>query len=182
LLDIKWIRENTDEVKRMLENRGYDYPLDELLKLDTLRREKLIEVESLKAKRNEGSKEVARLKSEGKDPSDLVEEIRGINETIKTLDQEVQEIETRLRDLLLLIPNKPHETVPVGKSEEYNLTIRHVGEIPEFDFEPKPHWELGENLGILDFEAGKVYRFKGTWVTFGKVSHQLYARLAYTRT
>lgn len=154
MLDIKWIRENTDEVKRMLENRGYDYPLDELLKLDTLRREKLIEVEGLKAKRNEGSKEVARLKSEGKDPSDLVEEIRGINETIKTLDQEVQEIETRLRDLLLLIPNKPHETVPVGKSEEDNLTIRHVGEIPEFDFEPKPHWELGENLGILDFEAG----------------------------
>ena len=154
MLDIKWIRENTDEVKKMLENRGYDYPLDELLKLDTLRREKLIEVESLKAKRNEGSKEVARLKSEGKDPSDLMEEIRGINETIKTLDQEVQEIETRLRDLLLLIPNKPHETVPVGKSDEDNLVVRHVGEIPKFDFEPKPHWELGENLGILDFEAG----------------------------
>jgi len=83
LLDIKWIRENPDEVRKMLENRGYDYPLDELLRLDGLRRQKLIEVENLKAKRNEGSKEVARLKSKGEDPSQLMEEIRSINETIK---------------------------------------------------------------------------------------------------
>jgi len=154
LLDIKWIRENPDEVRKMLENRGYDYPLDELLRLDTLRRQKLIEVENLKAKRNEGSKEVARLKSEGGDPSELMEEIRNINDTIKALDQEVQEIETKLRDLLLQIPNRPHESVPVGKSEEDNVVIRHFGDLPKFDFEPKPHWELGENLGIMDFEAG----------------------------
>lgn len=154
LLDIKWIRENPDEVRKMLENRGYDYPLDELLRLDGLRRQKLIEVENLKAKRNEGSKEVARLKSKGEDPSKLMEEIRSINETIKALDQEVQEIEGKLRDLLLQIPNRPHESVPVGKSEEDNVVIRHVGNLPEFDFEPKPHWELGESLGIMDFEAG----------------------------
>ncbi|MBC7322017.1 MAG: serine--tRNA ligase [Acetomicrobium sp.] len=154
MLDIKWIRENPDEARRMLQNRGYEYPLDELLDLDSLRRQKLIEVEGLKAKRNEGSKEVAKLKSKGEDPSDLMEEIRNINEDIKVLDKEVQDIEENLRDLLLQIPNKPHESVPVGKSEEDNVIVRSVGELPKFDFEPKPHWELGEKMGLMDFEAG----------------------------
>jgi seryl-tRNA synthetase len=154
LLDIKWIRENPDEARRMLQNRGYEYPLDELLDLDSLRRQKLIEVEGLKAKRNEGSKEVAKLKSKGEDPYDLMEEIRNINEDIKVLDKEVQDIEENLRDLLLQIPNKPHESVPVGKSEEDNVVVRSVGELPKFDFEPKPHWELGEKMGLMDFEAG----------------------------
>jgi seryl-tRNA synthetase len=154
LLDIKWIRENPDEARRMLQNRGYEYPLDELLDLDSLRRQKLIEVEGLKAKRNEGSKEVAKLKSKGEDPSNLMEEIRNINEDIKVLDKEVQDIEENLRDLLLQIPNKPHESVPVGKSEEDNVVVRSVGELPKFDFEPKPHWELGEKMGLMDFEAG----------------------------
>lgn len=154
MLDIKWIRENPDEARRMLQNRGYEYPLDELLDLDSLRRQKLIEVEGLKAKRNEGSKEVAKLKSKAEDPSDLMEEIRNINEDIKVLDKEVQDIEENLRDLLLQIPNKPHESVPVGKSEEDNVVVRSVGELPKFDFEPKPHWELGEKIGLMDFEAG----------------------------
>ena len=154
LLDIKWIRENPDEARRMLQNKGYEYPLDELLGLDSLRRQKLIEVEGLKAKRNEGSKEVAKLKSKGEDPSDLMEEIRNINEDIKVLDKEVQDIEENLRDLLLQIPNKPHESVPVGKSDEDNVVVRSVGELPKFDFEPKPHWELGEKMGLMDFEAG----------------------------
>jgi len=154
LLDIKWIRENPDVARRMLQNRGYEYPLDELLDLDSLRRQKLIEVEGLKAKRNEGSKKVAKLKSKGEDPSDLMEEIRNINEDIKVLDKEVQDIEENLRDLLLQIPNKPHESVPVGKSEEDNVVVRSVGELPKFDFEPKPHWELGEKMGMMDFEAG----------------------------
>lgn len=154
MLDIKWIRENPDEARSMLQNRGYEYPLDELLDLDSLRRQKLIEVEGLKAKRNEGSKEVAKLKSKGEDPSDLMEEIRNINEDIKVLDKEVQDIEENLRDLLLQIPNKPHESVPVGKSEEDNVVVRSVGELPKFDFEPKPHWELGEKIGLMDFEAG----------------------------
>jgi seryl-tRNA synthetase len=154
LLDIKWIRENPDEARRMLQNRGYEYPLDELLDLDSFRRQKLIEVEGLKAKRNEGSKEVAKLKSKGEDSSDLMEEIRNINEDIKVLDKEVQDIEEKLRDLLLQIPNKPHESVPVGKSEEDNVIVRSVGELPKFDFEPKPHWELGEKMGLMDFEAG----------------------------
>ncbi|WP_057940943.1 serine--tRNA ligase [Acetomicrobium hydrogeniformans] len=154
MLDIKWIRENPDEARRMLQNRGYEYPLDELLDLDSLRRQKLIEVEGLKAKRNEGSKEVAKLKSKGEDPSNLMEEIRNINEDIKVLDKEVQDIEENLRDLLLQIPNKPHESVPVGKSEEDNVVVRSVGELPKFDFEPKPHWELGEKMGLMDFEAG----------------------------
>ncbi|SDY03863.1 seryl-tRNA synthetase [Acetomicrobium thermoterrenum DSM 13490] len=154
MLDIKWIRENPDVARRMLQNRGYEYPLDELLDLDSLRRQKLIEVEGLKAKRNEGSKKVAKLKSKGEDPSDLMEEIRNINEDIKVLDKEVQDIEENLRDLLLQIPNKPHESVPVGKSEEDNVVVRSVGELPKFDFEPKPHWELGEKMGMMDFEAG----------------------------
>ena len=155
MLDLKYIRENVEKVKKMLRNRNLEdslSDLDELLRCDEERRSLLPEVEELRRKRNEASKEVGVLKKEGKDASELIEEMREIREKIQEMEESMRSQEARIREIVLSIPNMPHSSVPVGEDPSENVVVRTWGEIPEFDFEPAPHWEIGEALGILEFE------------------------------
>jgi seryl-tRNA synthetase len=158
MLDMKFLRSNFEEIKKKLEHRGEDLTdFDQFVDLDKKRRELIVTTEELKSKRNEVSSKIAELKREKKDTDHLIQEMRQVGERIKTLDEELKEIEEKLETLILSIPNIPHESVPVGDSEEDNVEVRKWGEIPTFSFEPKPHWEIADQLGILDFErAGKV--------------------------
>ncbi|MDF2536641.1 MAG: serS [Bacillales bacterium] len=158
MLDLRYVRDNFDEVMNKLQYRGEDLSgLDKFKALDTNRRELIVEVEQLKGKRNEASQMVAQLKREKKDADQLIIETREIGEQIKGLDEELNQIEAELEEVMLNLPNLPHESVPIGTTEEENIPIRHYGKIPEFGFEPKPHWEIAENLGIIEFDtAGKV--------------------------
>ena len=156
MLDLKLIRKNYQEVRKRLLTRGEEYAklLDEVYELDKKKRQIQTEVESLRALLNKKSKEYGLLKRQGKEDEKLKEELSEIKRKLQTLEEELKLLEERLNDLLLRIPNLPHPSVPVGEDEKDNVEVRRWGEPPKFDFEPKPHWELGEKLGILDFERG----------------------------
>lgn len=154
MLDLRFIRENTEEVKEMLKNRGSDIDIQEFLNLDSERRELLSEVESLKNKRNIESAEVAKRKKNGEDATDLIAEMGIVSSKIKELDGKLAEIDEKLKYLQMIIPNMYHSSTPIGKDEDKNVEIRKWGVPREFTFTPKEHWEIGENLGILDFERG----------------------------
>ena len=154
MLVLKYIRENSEQVKKFLKARNSDFDLDIVIDLDKKRRELLVEVESLKSKKNEASSLIGKLKREKKDASDLVSEMQEINENIKKLDEELTKVEERLTYLLYRIPNKLHSSVPFGKDEDENVEIRKWGEPRKFDFPIKTHDELGVELDILDFERG----------------------------
>jgi len=158
MLDMKLLRNRFDEVKARLQHRGEDISgLDSFQQLDEKRRELLRQTEQLKNRRNTVSREIAQKKKAGEDATAEIENMRRVGDEIKRLDEELRQIEGELQDILLTIPNLPHESVPVGDSEEDNVPVRHWGEVPRFDFEPKPHWEIAQALDILDFErAGKV--------------------------
>ena len=152
MLDIRRIRKNPDEVVKALEKRHGDFPIQKVLELDEKRRNLLTDVEGMKSKQNSVSKDIPRLKKEGKDISNLLEEMRELSDKIKELDLRVKDIDQELKETLLYIPNTPHESVAEGESDEDNMEIRKWGEPTEFDFEPKAHWDLGTELDILDFE------------------------------
>ncbi len=154
MLDVKFVRENIGLVRQMLKNRQSDLDLEPFLELDEIRRRILVDVEQKKHRRNVASEEISKLKKEKKDASSLVEEMKELGLQIKVLDEQLAEVEHKFRDLLLIIPNIPDSSVPVGSDEKDNKQIRTWGEKPAFDFKPKPHWEIGEGLGILDFERG----------------------------
>lgn len=155
MLDIKQIRENTQSIIDRLNTRGQDFSfLNDVVKADEKRRELLQEVESLKAFRNESSKKIGMMKKNGEDTSNLMSEVSKANERISAIDKELSEIENTIQNTLNVVPNVPRETVIVGKGEEDNKEVRKNGIIPQFDFTPKAHWEIGVNLGILDFEGG----------------------------
>lgn len=157
MLDLRMIRQNPELVRDALRKRGEDAPLEELLSLDERRRTILTDVEKLKAKRNQVSDQVAQLKREKKDAQDLIAEMQVVSKQIRNFDEELREVDGKIQDHLLRIPNIPHESVQVGASEDDNIEIRRWGDQTKFDFEPLPHWELGVNLDIIDFErAGKV--------------------------
>ncbi len=160
MLDIKFIRENPDAVREAMRRRGESVPLDELLELDARRRALVTEVERLKAQRNDASEQVARLKRTGENPEEaarLIETMRAVSDKIKAMDEEVRDVDLRLTELMLAIPNIPHESVPYGESEDDNVEVRRWGRPRDFDFEPRAHWDIGTRLGILDFErAAKV--------------------------
>ncbi|WP_078378423.1 serine--tRNA ligase [Sutcliffiella halmapala] len=158
MLDLKLLRANFEEIKGKLQHRGEDLTdLNLFEELDTRRRELLVQTEQLKSKRNEVSQQIAILKREKQDADQLIKEMREVGDEVKTLDDELREVEEKLELLLLSIPNIPHESVPVGETEDDNVEIRKWGEVPTFEFEAKPHWDLADELGILDFErAGKV--------------------------
>ena len=143
---------------KKLAHRGEDLSdFDQFEELDTKRRELIVKVEELKGKRNEVSQQVAALKREKKDADHLIKEMREVGEDIKKLDEELRTVESSLDKIMLSIPNIPHESVPVGETEDDNVEVRKWGELPEFSFEPKPHWDIADQLDILDFErAGKV--------------------------
>lgn len=152
MLDVKFVRGNFDRVSRMLQNRHMEMDLQPLLELDEQRRRLLMEVEELKHRRNVTTEQIAALKRQKKDAPELIQEMQGVSQKIKMLDQDLNEIEQKFRDFLLLIPNIPHESVAVGRDEKDNPVVRTWGSPPSLTFEPKPHWEIGESLGILDFE------------------------------
>ncbi|WP_297453077.1 serine--tRNA ligase [Persephonella sp.] len=158
MLDIKLIRTKPDYVKERLSTRDKVYAkmIDELLDIDEERRSIIKEVEQLKAEKNKLSKEIGQLFREGKkeEAEKAKEEVHAKNKKIEQLEKELKEIENRFNRLLLSIPNIPHPTVPIGEDEEDNVEVRRWGEPRKFDFEPVPHWEIGEKLGILDFERG----------------------------
>jgi len=154
MLDVKLLRSDFDKVKQALENRGKSVELiAEFPRLDAKRREVQQETEQLKNRRNVVSQEVAQLKRTGGDAEALIVEMREVGDRIKELDDVLRELDSQVDDIMLSLPNIPHESVPVGASEDDNVEIRRVGEPTAFDFEPKPHWDLAAELGILDFEA-----------------------------
>jgi seryl-tRNA synthetase len=158
MLDIKYLRANFEEVKEKLSHRGEDLgDFSKFEELDQKRRELISKVEVFKSKRNEVSGQIAVLKREKQDADHLIKEMREVGDRVKEMDDELREVEAELETLMLSIPNIPHESVPVGETEDDNLLHREWGETPAFAFEPKPHWDVADHLGILDFErAGKV--------------------------
>jgi seryl-tRNA synthetase len=167
LLDIKLLRNEFAMVKERLQSRGEDISdLDRFPEVDQKRRELIQEVEELKSRRNSVSQEVAALKREKKDADHLITEMKEVNDRIKVLDGHLKEIEGDVESILLTLPNLPHETVPVGETEEDNQLHRTWGEVPQFDFEPKAHWDIAAALGILDFE--KASKVTGTRFVFLK--------------
>ncbi|MCY7008380.1 serine--tRNA ligase [Fusobacterium simiae] len=154
MLELKFMRENVEMLKEMLKNRNSDIDMNAFVALDTKRREILSEVENLKRERNNVSAEIASLKKEKKDANHLIEKMGGVSTKIKELDNELAEIDAKLLNIQLTIPNVYHSSTPIGPDENYNVEVKRWGEPRKFDFEPKPHWEIGENLGILDFERG----------------------------
>lgn len=158
MLDIKQIRQQPDWFKEKLATRGVQpEEIDAVLELDAKRRELLQRTETLKAKRNEASKKIGEAKRAKQSADEAIAEMRQVGEDIKTLDEQVEANDKDLFDKLAHLPNVPHEGVPVSLTEDGAEELRKVGQARQFDFEPKHHWEIGENLGILDFErAGKV--------------------------
>jgi len=157
MLDIKLIREDPELVKKAILDRDMSAEVADVegaLDLDAQRRGILVKVEELKHERNQASEQIVALKKEGKDTTSITDSMRTISERIKEMDAEVRDIDERLRTVMLDIPNIPDESVPVGPDESFNKEIRRFGEPPSFTFKPKPHWDIGEPLDILDFERG----------------------------
>ena len=154
MLEAKYIREHLDEVRERLALRGQAINLDEFALIDGERRKAIQEWERLRALQKKVSDEVSKKKREGKDVSELIDEMKKVSQDLKGLDRMIEEKENTLQDFLLLVPNLPHSSVPIGKESADNVEIRRWGEIPKFDFEPKAHWDLGEELGVLDFKNG----------------------------
>jgi len=157
MLDVKLLRENLDEVKARLATRGAEINWNEFLAVDHERREALANIEKLKEKKNRLSGEIGKLKKSGADAGALMGEAEEVSEAIRNSEKPLAEIEARFEAFMLSLPNLPNESVAIGKSAEDNKEIRRWGELPEFDFEPKNHWDIGEELGILDFvRAAKI--------------------------
>ena len=154
MLEAKYIREHLDEVRERLALRGQAINLDQFVLIDGERRKTIQDWERLRALQKKVSDEVSKRKREGEDASDLIEEMRKVSRDLKGLDGVIEEKEKVLQNFLLIIPNLPHASVPVGRDPSDNAEVKRWGEIPKFDFEPKPHWDLGEELGILDFKNG----------------------------
>jgi seryl-tRNA synthetase len=157
MLEIKFVRQNLELVQEALRKRGQGDDLKEFLHHDSERRAILLEVEALKHRRNTVSERIAEIRRDKQDASDLIAEMKAVSEQIKSLDEQLSQHEQGLRSILMGLPNLPHPSVPVGEDAEANVIIKKVGEPPSFDFQPLPHWEIGEKLGILDFErAAKI--------------------------
>jgi seryl-tRNA synthetase len=166
MLDLKLLQRDPDLVRRALRLRGSDLDVAEFETLDARRRQLLQEVEQLKSERNKASAEVAKKKRAGEDASELIQTLSGASERIKALDAELAAVNAAQQEWLMAVPNVPHASTPEGAGEEDNPVLRHWGEQPAFDFDPKEHWELGAALGGLDFErAAKITgsRFAVQW-------------------
>jgi len=168
MLDLKFIRENSETVKEAIQNKGEDADLDLLFKRDEVRRQLLKEVENLKRVRNQTSEQIAQLKKDKKDASRLMAEMKEVSHRISELDSELRDVEAELEKILLTIPNIPHPSVPIGAGEEDNVVIREWGELPQLDFTPRPHWELGEMLNILDLARAVKLAGSGFVMTIGR--------------
>ena len=167
MLDIKRLREDFDNVKAAVERRGKgDFGIDNVMVFDEKRRSILAEVEQMKNLQKIESKKIPQMKKNGEDTTALMEEMKELSDKIKALDEQVSEAEANLKDALLNAPNTPHPTVPDGKDDQDNVELRKWGEPTSFDFEPKAHWDIGEDLDILDFE--RAAKLSGTRFTVYK--------------
>ena len=154
MLDIKILRQDPDRIREALKNRCNDLDISPAIELDKQRREILSDVEQKKAKQNEISKKVPAMKKAGENTDELFKEMKELSNEIKADDERVRNIDEQLRDFMLKIPNIPNSSCPIGKDDTYNVEIRRWGTPREFDFEFKPHWDIGTDLDILDFERG----------------------------
>jgi seryl-tRNA synthetase len=154
MLDLNFVRENLPRVEDMLRQRGADPAavLKDFREVDTQRRKAITEAETMKARRNQATEEIAKLKRSGQDASTAIAETKDLREQIQEREKIAADFDTRLQEILSGIPNMPHESVPVGHSAEENVEVRRWGTPPKFDFTPKPHWDLGAELGVLDLE------------------------------
>lgn len=153
MLEIKFVRQNLQQIEKSLENRGETADLESFKHCDTQRKALLLEIEDLRHRRNVVSEQIAAMKRNKEDTDDLVAEMRQVADRIKELDQDLSKNEDQINHILFRIPNLPHNSVPIGKDSSENPVINKVGDVPNFDFEPQPHWILGEKLKIFDFEA-----------------------------
>ena len=157
MLDVKLMRENLDEVKTRIATRGAEIDWNEFGAVDRERREALANIERLKEKKNRLSGEIGKIKKNGGDATALMRDVEEVSEDIRTAEGPLAEIEARFEQFMLTLPNLPNPGVPVGKNADDNKEIRRWGDLPKFDFEPKNHWDIGEELGILDFKrAAKI--------------------------
>jgi len=168
MLDLKFIRENSEKVREAAKNKGEKVDVDLLVNLDERRRTLLLQADSLKHQRNVVSDKIAHMKKEKQDPGEQIEKMRKVAEQIDALDEKLRELEAKINDLLLNIPNIPHPSVPIGMDEDSNVVLRSWGETRRFDFEPRPHWELGQILGILDLPKAAKVAGSGFLVLTGK--------------
>lgn len=152
MLDFHFVRDNIEAIQRKMKERGIDFSLDEFTQLDAERKHLLQESEKLKHQRNVTSEEIGRMMKENKDASELRNEMKLVSSRIKEYEDKIKKVELSLKLILLEVPNTAHDTVPVGEKEKDNREERIFGEQPSFDFEPKPHWDIGKDLDILDFE------------------------------
>lgn len=157
MLELKFVRENLDVVRKALLDKGEEAGIELFASIDEKRRKLLREAEQLKMRRNTASEQVAQMKRTKEDAGLLIEEMRLVSQQIKEMDHELREVEAQLEEILLTLPNIPDAAVPIGQSEAENVLVRQVGEPKNFSFTPKAHWEIAADLGIIDFErAGKV--------------------------
>ncbi|MCH8061905.1 MAG: serine--tRNA ligase [Chloroflexi bacterium] len=151
MISIELIRNDPVKVRDAMSRRGEDVPIDQILELDTRRRATISQADELRSRRNTVSRELGHGKER---PPELIEEMREVGAKIRTLEETIRSVDEEINSLLLNIPNLPQDDVPLGEDETDNVVVKTVGEIPSFDFEPLPHWELGEKLDIIDFERG----------------------------
>ncbi len=171
MLDPKFLRENIDLVVERVSLRGEEIDVSGFKELDEKRRAMLVKVEALKHERNSVSNEIARIKKEKGDAGEFIKKMKGVSNEIKTLDEELSGIDEELKELLIYIPNIPHESVPVGSSDEDNVEVRRWGTPPKFDFEPLDHADIGERLGIIDFAGGAKLAGARFTLSRGQAAH-----------
>lgn len=176
MLDIKLIRENPESVRQALEKRGEHAPIDTILSLDEQHRQRLHEMETLRAQRNQVSKQLGKMAEK---PPQLIADMRQLGEKIASLEIEIQRLEAELEDHLLRLPNIPADDVPVSKDSQGNIVVRSCGEPKEFSFTPLPHWELGEKLGIIDFQRGVKLSGSRFYILKGLGAHLQRALIAF---
>ncbi|MBM3118601.1 MAG: serine--tRNA ligase [Chloroflexi bacterium] len=176
MLDIKSIRDNPESIRQALEKRGESVPLDKILSLDEQHRQMLHETETLRAQRNQVSKQLGKMADK---PPQLIADMRQLGERITSLEAEICRLEAELEDHLLRLPNIPADDVPAGKNSEDNIVVRSWGEPRDFSFMPLPHWELGERLGIIDFQRGVKLSGSRFYVLKGLGAHLQRALIAF---
>ena len=165
MISIERIRDEPDLVREAMAKRGEDVPIERILELDRARRAAIVEADGLRARRNEVSRLLGRTQER---PPELIEEMRGVGDRIKDREEHIRKAEEEIHSLLLDIPNTPAADVPLGEDETGNVVVRSLGELPSFSFEPLPHWELGERLGIIDFQRGVKLSGSRFFVLMGK--------------
>ncbi|MFQ5453624.1 MAG: serine--tRNA ligase [Candidatus Zixiibacteriota bacterium] len=154
MLDLKFIRNNVEKVKRAIELKNDQADVDKLIELDVDKRKILIKVEELKHQRNTVSEEIGKMKKQKQDASEAIAKMRKVSNNIKELDEQVKRLDEQIYEISIRIPNIPHSSVPEGKDETANVEVKKWGILPEIDFQPLPHWEVGEKLGIIDLAGG----------------------------